>query len=548
MISTLRQIAATALVSLLITAGTAIAQVTTGEGPRYPGTSGDRFAVDTSALRSVQSRTEESSGLLEGPVDPNHYMMGPNDEVMVSIVSAHAAQYSLTVTADGHIVIPGVGDVDVRGKSLAEARTAVDDAVSRVYHSGASLALRRVRRFKVHVLGAVLQIGTIIATPVTRVSEAIGLAGGTVDRASKRDIVIYRGDSEVHVDLLPFYAYGDMSSDPYVQEGDRIFVGFQDPKRVIDIEGAVLNPGEFTWREGDSISSLIRYATGFRSDAIRDHISVIAVSAGGDTLRREYVSATPDGRVVGDRLLEPGERVFVRSVPNYRKTEDAVIAGEVRYPGHYAIEPGTTRLLDVIRGSGGLLPDASVSDAELVRRQLWLDRDLEYERILNIAPEDRTDEEVAIYRKKSRERRGIMSIDFRALLAGDTSENIVLRDNDSIFVPNRRVTIKVTGKVKNPGSLIFHDGTTYSGYIALAGGYGWRADKGEVQVIKGRTGEEFLASNDDDYSLEPGDEIYVPEEGKADIWDGLTTALTVAAQLATLVAVVLSITRTSAGN
>ncbi|MEP7220314.1 MAG: hypothetical protein ABI876_15430, partial [Bacteroidota bacterium] len=50
-----------------------------GEGPRVPGTTGDPAPFDTSAVRDTRDRTLESSGLLEQPIDPEQYMIGPND-------------------------------------------------------------------------------------------------------------------------------------------------------------------------------------------------------------------------------------------------------------------------------------------------------------------------------------------------------------------------------------------------------------------------------------------------------------------------------------
>ena len=77
--------------------------------------------------------------------------------------------------------------------------------------------------------------------------------------------------------------------------------------------------------------------------------------------------------------------------------------------------------------------------------------------------------------------------------------------------------------------------------LDAAGGYGWKADEGNTQIIKGKTGDTFLASSESKYVLEPGDRIYVPEEPPSDFWKGFASVITVIAQIGTIAAVVVSI-------
>lgn len=532
------------LLLLLILAPALRSQVVTGEGARYPGTTGEASPIDSTGLQEGRSRTEVAAGLLERPIDPALYPVGPNDALTLTIWTGTSLQYDLMVTPDAKLVIPRVGEVDVRGKSLAEAKQIVRDAVGRVYRAGdVALTLRKMREFKVHLIGAVRRPGTVAATPTTRVSEVIDLVGGVLSTAEKRYIEIIRDGKKISVDLLPFYTVGNVESNPTVEAGDVIRVGVQDPKNVIAIFGAVNRPGEFGFRTGDSISSLINYAQGFSSDAMLDSVEVVSVDSEGHELKRVFYSATFDGSVAGDRPLQPGDRVFVRSRPGYLSFNRVIVSGEVRYPGSFAIEPGVTRLREVLIRSGGFTSDASVNDATLIRQSQASERDPRWERILQIDPKDRTPDEVDYYRVKTQERPGVMAVNFNRLLAGDESENIILLGNDSLYVPSTKGFIKVTGRVKNPGNITYRTGRTYREYVLAAGGFGWKADEGETRIIKGKNGDTFLASSEDNYELEPGDAVFVPEAPDGDFWKGFTSALTVFAQVATVVAVVVSILR-----
>ncbi|MBS1913652.1 MAG: SLBB domain-containing protein [Bacteroidetes bacterium] len=531
------------LLLLIVLPGALTAQpVVPGEGPRAPGTTGDMVQYDTSGARVARERTIESASLLESPVDPAQYKLGPGDQLTIAIPSSDFRMFDLTVSPDAKIIIPRVGEVDLRGRTLADGSKLIVDRIGRVFKaSDVAVSLKKIRQFKVSLIGAVIRPGTVTATPATRVSEVIDLGGGVMTTASKRSVLLRRNGKAMEVDLLPYYAYGDLNANPYVEGGDVIQVGVQDKKSVVAIYGAVQRPGEFPFRRGDSISSLIRYSWGFAADAVPDSILVVSVNEHGDTLAHSFVRATPDGSVVPDRELAAGDRVFVRHITDYRQTEDVVVAGEVLYPGTYPIEPGRTRLRDLILSAGGFTSDASIPDAVLIRRKVLQEKDTRYELIQQINPEKRSPEDISYLRIKQTERPGVMTVDIPKLLAGNESENIILTDEDSLYVPAQKDFIKVTGKVKNPGNVRFRAGAGYEHYLQIAGGYGWRADQSATRVIKGKTGDTFPASSESNYTLEPGDQIFVPEESESNFWAGVASVITVVAQLGTIVAVILSV-------
>jgi protein involved in polysaccharide export with SLBB domain len=541
--SIIRQLLLPALSTFLLLscfADIAYAQPTAGDGPRYPGSTGQYMSYDTMMHKELQRRSAESAGLLEDAIDPKQYVLGPNDEVTLTIWTGNSIQQTLLVTPEAKLIVERVGEIDVRNKTLAEAKGLVRDAVTKVYRvSDISLSLSHMRTFKVNVLGAVSYPGPVAATPASRVSEVIELAGGATALASKRKVYMTRNGTRRIVDLLPYYSEGLLDANPFVQGGDVVWVGVQDGKDVIVIQGAVARPGEFPFNAGDSISSLIRYAFGFTADAFTDSIEVVSTDTNGEIGKRDYVRALPDGSIVGNRPLRAGDRVYVRARPNFLETHRVVVTGQMKRPGSYAIESRKTTLREIIERAGGFTDNAAITDARLTRR-VEIERDPYLVQISQIDPEKRTPAEVEYFRTKILERPGVMTVDFSKLMAGDESENITLVGEDSLWVPSQKDYITLSGRVKNPGNVIFKSGMTYENYVELAGGFGWRADDDETRIIKGRSGDTFLASSDD-YVLEPGDQIFVPEEPQGDFWEGFTQVVTVAAQLLTIVAVVISI-------
>jgi len=152
-----------------------------------------------------------------------------------------------------------------------------------------------------------------------------------------------------------------------------------------------------------------------------------------------------------------------------------------------------------------------------------------------------TDDEYDYLKAKSRQRYGKVVVDFRALFRNNQlSEDIVLKRGDIISIPERRNYITLIGQVVNPGNIIYDPKLSVEDYIALAGGFSWRAIESDVRVIKVNTGEWVDA--DDIDQLDPGDTIWVLEDPPgAKFWDVFTTTLSVLGQIAAVIAATVAV-------
>jgi hypothetical protein len=137
-----------------------------------------------------------------------------------------------------------------------------------------------------------------------------------------------------------------------------------------------------------------------------------------------------------------------------------------------------------------------------------------------------------------------MVVDFKRLfLEKDMKEDIILQDNDIIEVPIQKNYIRVIGRVNNPGNVLFQRTWNFLQYVDACKGFGWRANDGDVRVVKARTGELVDAENTGDYSLEPGDTIWVPEVPKTKFWEVALTTLGVLSQIAGILGIVIAVSR-----
>ena len=71
---------------------------------------------------SVNDRQEQTRIKMEKPINPEQYLVGPGDQFLVNVISSeNIANYTLTVSPTGEILIPSVGIVQVNGQTLSNA-------------------------------------------------------------------------------------------------------------------------------------------------------------------------------------------------------------------------------------------------------------------------------------------------------------------------------------------------------------------------------------------------------------------------------------------
>ena len=307
----------------------------------------------------------------------------------------------------------------------------------------------------------------------------------------------------------------------------------------VSIRGEIKYPGMYEFISGEPISEFIQLAGGFLSRAKTDSIEVVKFQQDGKTQKSGYYSY--DDLVSKNILLDNQDMILIRQIPLYYIDRYVKVEGWVKYPGYYKIVEDKTTLVDVINEAGGFLKDASLADASLWRNIDTVENDPEFDRLKDIQRKDMTDDEYDYFKAKSRQRRGKVVVDFTALFRNNNLlENVILKKDDNINIPEAKNYIIMLGQVINPGNLIYQKNLKVKDYIDLSGGYGWRAETGDVRVVRANSGEWVYASDVD--SLNPGDAIWVPEEPPSPkFWTVFTTVLQVVGQLASVVAATVAV-------
>jgi protein involved in polysaccharide export with SLBB domain len=442
------------------------------------------------------------------------------------------------------MLIPGIGELDLADRTLHQAQEFVRERVaSRFRNVEVTLTLTRLRRFKVPFTGQLARPGIATVTALDRVSQHVARAGGVKEGGSLRQITVRNGGRErTKADLLRFFVLGDIDANPRLQVGDQVQVPYAGD--LVYAYGAVNAPGQYEYVRGDRISDLLAFAGGFQADAVVDTIEVARYGAGDHVTRHLLVRVARPGEndrflpvgAVRDTIdwpLEPSDRIFVWRRGGWREREVVTVAGEVRFPGTYPIVEGVTRVREIIERAGGPTPDASLLEATLVRSATTELPDREFERLKGVSPADMTEDEYEYFKMRSREKPGVMVIDFEKLInEGSEEQNIFLMDGDRIEVPKHKDYVSVLGMVARPGNVEYRAELSAKDYIRLAGGYADRAAKGKTRVIRVASGE-WQKPGDVD-QIHAGDTVWVPEKPDRDWWKFFRDGLLVATQIATL--------------
>jgi len=331
------------------------------------------------------------------------------------------------------------------------------------------------------------------------------------------------------------------------------------PSQVVSIDGSVRMPGAYPLEAGMTVTDLVRAGgsldeAAFGAEAELARYEVVD----GETRRTELVTINLSSALAGDAAaniaLQPFDLLTIRQVPKWTQQESVRLEGEVRFPGRYAIQRGET-LAAVIDRAGGLT-DLAFPEGVVFTRKSLEEREAEQIRGLTARLEreltaialqnsqgpvagQNSAQSLAIGQSLLAELRGAkpvgrLAIDLpRALKAQPGSaDDILLKDNDRLFVPQRSQEVTVLGEVQTVTSHLFQPDLGRNDYVNLSGGMTQKADSKRIYVV--RANGQVVASGGrwsggGSRSIRPGDTIVVPVDTQSlpplTVWTAVTSII-----------------------
>lgn len=157
------------------------------------------------------------------------YTVKPGDLLHVSVWKEPELQSPVLVRPDGGFSFPLVGDIDARGKSVAELQVIVTQRLSKyISDPVVSVSVTEIHGNKVYVIGQVTKPGEFIVNPRVDVMQALSMAGGTTAFASLSNIIILRRtgatQTALHFDYTDVAKGRKLDDNIQLQSGDVVVV------------------------------------------------------------------------------------------------------------------------------------------------------------------------------------------------------------------------------------------------------------------------------------------------------------------------------------
>lgn len=308
---------------------------------------------------------------------------------------------------------------------------------------------------------------------------------------------------------------GDPEHNILLQNYDEIRIFSREEMEEIPevmITGGVLKPGAYRFYANMKVRDLILAAGNVKRGAYLPEAELSRHVADGKATRTERVLFDLQKALAGDPAenlaLQPEDRLFVRSVPDFAERLTVKVEGRVLFPGSYTISKGET-LSSVIERAGGFAEGAYLRGATFTRESV---KTIQRERLEKLIFE----QEQQIGRASAEIAQGALSTEelqsAQVILSGrkavleklkdvpitgrmvvhlapleefrNSEYDIPLMDGDAINIPDNPKAVTVLGQVYNPISLAYQQGKPVSYYLAKVGGPTENANDDEMFIVR----------------------------------------------------------------
>jgi polysaccharide export outer membrane protein len=245
-------------------------------------------SAESDEQSQINKQIENSALQLKASSFETVYKLGPGDILELTVFQVEELNTKIRVNGRSEIILPLLGKIDVKGKSITEVE---DDVAFRLEKDflqdpQVSLFVEEYRSQQITVMGAVQQPDVYSVRQTRSIFEMLSLAGGLAPEASDRirvkttQINAETGESEPQNLILSvkrLLAGSEAASYIRLSGGDSILV----PEAgVVFVEGAVNKPGSFSMEGKTSVLKAIALAGGVPWTGSEGNVQVIRDIAG----------------------------------------------------------------------------------------------------------------------------------------------------------------------------------------------------------------------------------------------------------------------------
>jgi len=383
---------------------------------------------------------------------PINYILGPDDQLNISVYGSSLVNWKLDVSPEGTINIPGIGILNVGGKTIESATALIKGKLAANNYAigrgtNVQVSLGNFRSIKVTITGQVAKSGTFTLPSLATVFNALSAAGGPSENGTFRQIQVIRNNRVIRTfDTYDILTKGIQKDNIALQDQDVIYVPTYRVR--VEMAGQVKIPALFEVLPGESLQDILNYAGGFTDSAYTALITVSQVSDQQrkitDVVEADYKSYMP----------LRGDKFTVQSIIS-RFENRVIITGAVFRPGEYELSKGLT-LSQLIEKAAGVKEDAFVERGTITRLKPDNTKEL-----LSFSVKDVINKTVTIP------------------LQREDSVSI-----SSLFDLRDKYKITIHGSVRRPGTFAFAENMKVEDLIIKAGGFAEGASPKRIEVAR----------------------------------------------------------------
>ena len=265
------------------------------------------------------------------------YILGPGDEVVISLWGETQLRKTYVISKDGKIFDDKVGVLFISGKSIVDVKNYLKDQFSTKYStlSGAKpssfidITLGELRSINVSFVGEVHNPGQYPIHSLSNLITSLMQIGGIDTSGTLREIKIIRdNETFANIDLYKFLLRGEINDDIQLLDQDIVLVSMRNS--TVEIDSSIARPGIYEMLPNETLGDLIKFAGGFtpfsskniivnRLNYSRDEKAYL----GPENYYLDYTSSK-------NFTIENGDRVIVRKIETFTKKVE--IVGQVKRP------------------------------------------------------------------------------------------------------------------------------------------------------------------------------------------------------------------------
>jgi polysaccharide export outer membrane protein len=219
-------------------------------------------AEKTPPVSAVESPAQGKGGPIE--TTSSALLIGPGDEVEVTVYGAPDLSSHTRVSADGNISMPLIGYVRVAGLSSSEAEATIEAQLRQrniVNDPQVSVYAKEYTNSGISVAGEVVKPGFYSAVGPHRLFDVLQAAGGPTDKASNKVLITHRGQENATTLVVSKDPAEMAANNIELQPGDTVVV----PKAgIVYVLGEVTRPGGYVLNStgGITVMQIVAVAGG----------------------------------------------------------------------------------------------------------------------------------------------------------------------------------------------------------------------------------------------------------------------------------------------